>query len=224
MMILRDIAGKTLIETKHVTIKQALEYCAVHGINLAGGDFRRARLTYASLDGLIAPGASFWGADLHGADLGLSVLERCDFRGANLEDVCLAESNLAGADCRGAFFKDTILEGAVLAGMRISCPGFWDCAPQRAADISGLLFYPRGERVMPIVSPPLSVKGLSQNLVVYDKACHWAGTLYYATAMPPAAREALKHIHDRIAALLAAIPSQNEKAPMPKIVPGGPRF
>lgn len=69
--------------------------------NLAGADFRNARLARSQFSGSRLQGADFSGADLTGANL--------------------SNANLRGADLRGAKLADARFEGADRAGCK-GCP------------------------------------------------------------------------------------------------------
>ncbi len=177
-MIIKSISGKNLIESDHKSLRTAVEYCAMHNIDLSFADLRRARLSGASLDGLRAHGACFWGADLSGADLGLAGLRGADLRCTNLKDACLAESDLAGAGLHGAYFSRTIIEGAVLSGARISCPSFWDCDLASAQDFTGLCYSHRGERDIILNAPPVIVHINGARMVLIEDHVLWGCDLY----------------------------------------------
>lgn len=181
-MIIRSINGDNIIETGHKTMRAALEYCALEGIDLSGADLRKARCTRASLDGLIARDACLWGADFTAADIGLADLRGADLRRANFKDACLAESDLSEADLQGAYFAGTIIDGAKLDGTILSCPSFWSCDLQSAGSYDGLVYNHLGERHIVIDRGPLVIQGMGKRLVLSQDFCLWGNDLFLCAA------------------------------------------
>ena len=223
-MIIRTISAKTIIETKHRTMRGTLEYCTEHGIDLKYADLRKAKLCHASLDGLQAQGASFWGADFTGADMGCADLRGADLRRVCFKDTCLAESDLGGANLQGAYFSGTLVEGASLAGAIISCPSFWDCDLEAVGTIAGLVYNHLGETDIRLSAPPLMVRGLQRRLVLADGFCLWGNDVYAAGLLPLDAMRALFKAKTTIERSMRTALSHPAKEPISKIAPNGSSF
>lgn len=184
-MIIRSIAGKILYRGEEKTLKGAVENCALNGISLEEGDFRRAQLKACSFDEVRLQGANLWGSNLKGGDISHGDLRNVDLRNANLEEACFVYTDLTGADLRGASFCNTLFEGANLNNIHVSCPSFWACDFGGVESFSNVTYWYRGEIGIILDSPPLCFCGQHGRAVVLDSASLlWNGTLYKSSNIP----------------------------------------
>ena len=217
-MILKNISGKILVETRHKTIKSTLEYCAKDNIDLSEVSIRRAKIRDANLDGLIAPNSCFWGCDFSGSDMGYANFSNADFRCTNFNDVCFAQSNLCHADMRGAYFSKTLFDGTSLDEVKLSCPSFWGCDLSQIRSMQNLLFSHKGEMDIVLKEKPVILRHNGLPIVFIGEYCLWRNGLYPAALLPRTAAQELFSIKMSIEKMLGMPILRNEKIPMPKIL------
>lgn len=106
--------------------------CVRAGLQLPGGDLRRARLTGALLRDARLAGAQMDYADLSGADLGGAQLARARLFGASLRRAELRGADLSEADLSYADLREAAVAGARFDGTRLDHAVWIDgrrCAP-----------------------------------------------------------------------------------------------
>lgn len=165
-MDLHSVSGDLLFSSRQPTLKRALVEAVEQGAALHGIDLRRTHLRGAALDGMIAPGACLWGADLSGCDLAEANLSGADMRLASLIDTCLADVLCADAIFDGAYFKETLIAGADFSGCRFSCPSVLTLPLHLCADLSGAVYWHRGEQACPLDGGIARIQLAAQEIVL----------------------------------------------------------
>jgi len=113
-MKIKSIHGCTLFESKHDTLKDALQEAVAKSANLYEASLDGANLVRANLDG-----ASLYEANLYGASLDGANLARANLDGANLVRANLYEANLYGASLYEASLYEASLVRANLDGANL---------------------------------------------------------------------------------------------------------
>jgi hypothetical protein len=217
-MLIATKNGRVLYESRGQSVREALEFCALHGVDLSGADLRRHKLSGARLDGLLAREADFWGCDLCGADMAAGDFEGADFRGCDLSDVCFAGSNLKNAAMMGVYFSKTMFEDAVLDGIHVSCPSFFGCEIAGAASAKAMRYTHLGEVDINLHGAPIVLHGFSQRCVFLGREyILWGSSLYPQNLLPREARRIFAYWGLRLMQSAKILKPQNANDPMPKI-------
>jgi len=105
-MIIKDVYGRVIYESKADTIREALEEAVRNEVPLYE----------AQLDGVCLDGACLDGAILEGASFQRSLLVDVSFHKAHLDEADFFLSNLSGASFKGAFLDEACFQNASLIG------------------------------------------------------------------------------------------------------------
>ncbi len=114
MIQIKKIKGELIHEGDYNALKNAVEFCVAHQIDLQGADLHYANLQDADLQGAHLHYANLQGADLQGARMHYANLQDADLQGADLQGARMHYADLQGAHLHYANLHYADLQGAHL--------------------------------------------------------------------------------------------------------------
>lgn len=151
------------------TIKDCVEAAIRENICLNAVNLQGVNLSNAELDGGSFQMARFDNANLSGANLSDADLEEAVFNNAVLHNTCFCESNLRRVHFFGATFGSTDIVWANLAGACFDTLSALDLKFSEALSQQSSMFYDRTGMACTMSRPPIVIKGLKYNIVLFDE-------------------------------------------------------
>lgn len=160
---------EVIFEGLYNSIKDCVEAAVRRNICLDAVNLQGANLMNAELDGGRFQRARFDNANLAGANMSDAELEEAVFNNTVLYNTCFCESNMRRAHFFGATFGSTDIVWANLAGACFDTLSALDLKFSESLSLQSSMFYDRTGTVCTMSRPPVVIKGLKYNIVLFDE-------------------------------------------------------
>jgi len=151
------------------SVKDCVEAAVLQNINLNHADLSFINLAQANLDDAQMIDVDFTNTNLNGANLSEGQFDGSDFTNADVSFACFAMSSLCNANFTNASFGSTDVQDAIITGCQFSCPSVFTTQFHRAEIFENCLYMHDSKGAMTLSKPPISVVGLSHDIVYLDR-------------------------------------------------------